>query len=47
MIKVDSTDDFISLLSQNKILIYGAGVLCRYRHNLPYADVIEMPINGN
>lgn len=30
MIKVDSTDDFISLLSQNKILIYGAGYTGHY-----------------
>ena len=21
------------------------GVLCGYRHNLPYADILEMPIN--
>ena len=21
-----------------------AGILCRYRHNIPYADILEMPI---
>jgi hypothetical protein len=36
---MESYRNFIGI---SKISAYGE--LCRYRHNIPYADILEMPI---